>query len=414
MMKLTFFIFFLTFNICAQDDLATAHFHDLVTRYQLGPVKDQSFCYMENDKLIGYRQNKLQRIASLTKLFTTFLASENLDLNQSFRTTFYVSKDWLHIEGSEDPYFEEEKLLLLFKALNELGHHQFKKVTFSEKFHFYDLAMGSYLDITSTESLKRLNHYLNRKNQVEVNQKWKTVIKFALEEGVQLLPDAPSLSADQVFVENNFKGSDEFTAYTHDSKKLYSLLKTMNVQSKNFVSENIFKMASKVKTIDALLLEKEISKDSFMIKNGSGLPILSGVKRMDNLSTCETVLKVMNLLVESMKKHNILLSEILAVNGGLDFGSFRERFKDFPETFQSVLAKTGTLKNTSSLAGILLTSVQRPFAILNHTSRTEAARRFQDHFVAKLFDLIGPSQPLVYQKISIFPWDETPFLNPEN
>jgi D-alanyl-D-alanine carboxypeptidase/D-alanyl-D-alanine-endopeptidase (penicillin-binding protein 4) len=414
MMKLSFLILFLTYNIWAQDDLATTHFQDLVNRYQLGPMKDQSFCYLENNKLIGYRQNKLQRIASLTKLFTTFLASENLDLNKSFRTTFYISKDWLHIEGNEDPYFEEEKLLLLFKALNELGHHHFKKISFSEKFHFYDLAMGSYLKITSTESLKRLKYYLNRKNQFDINEKWKKVIKFAQEEEVHLLPEAPSLSADEVIVENNFKESEEFMTYNHDSKKLFSLLKTMNVQSKNFVSENVFEMASKVKTIDELLLEKEISKDSFLIKNGSGLPILSGVKRIDNLSTCETVLQVLILLVESIRKHNLSLSEVLAVNGGVDFGSFRDRFKDFPETFQSVLAKTGTLKNTSTLAGILLTNVQMPFAILNHTSETQAARRFQDHFVTKLFDLVGPPNPLVYQKISIFPWNETPFLNLEN
>lgn len=409
-MKLTCFILFLTFNVWAQDDLATNHFLELVNRYQLGPLKDQSFCYLDDDKLKGYRQNKLQRIASLTKLFTTLLASENLDLNKKFRTTFYVSKDWLHVEGGEDPYFEEEKLLLLFKALNELGYHHFKRFSFSNKFRFYDLPMGNYRKITPKDSVNRINYYLNRKNKFHVTEKWKKVIDFALEEGVQLLPDAPRLSADQVFVENNFSVTEDFTTYIHDSKKLYSLVKSMNVQSKNFVSENIYQIASSVKNIDVLLLEKEISKDSFIINNGSGLPILSGNKRINNHSTCATLLRVISLLVESLKKHNLLLSEVLAVNGGLDFGSFRERFKDFPETFHSVLAKTGTLKDTSSLAGILLTDVLRPFAILNHTIHTDSARRFQDHFVAKLFDLIGPPLPLVYQKISIFPWDETPFL----
>jgi D-alanyl-D-alanine carboxypeptidase len=142
-----------------------------------------------------------------------------------------------------------------------------------------------------------------------------------------------------------------------------------------------------------------------MIKAGS---------RFDNLSSCETMLKVINLIDKSIKKHDLSLSDILAINGGVDLGSFRERFKEFPETFQSVLAKTGTLKNASTLAGFMLTIEKVPFAILNHTTSTGAARHFQDHFVSKLFDVVGPMVPLIYSKISIFPWDDTAFLVPEN
>jgi D-alanyl-D-alanine carboxypeptidase len=407
-------LFFLSFSAWARGNIINEEFHDLIYRYKIGSLNEQSFCYQKENVVVGSRQNKLQRIASLTKLFTTLIASENLDLKRKFRTTFYVTNDWLHIEGREDPFFEEEKLLLLFRALNDLGYRHFKKVSFTEKFHFYDIALGSYVKITPSHTLKRLQYYLGVKNQEYVKGKWEKVRSFAEEEGINLSVQVPFITAETVFIKKDTPQFQENEIFIHESKPLYSLIKTMNVQSKNYVSENIFSMARGEKSLGKLFVKWGISKDSFKIKNGSGLPIFLGKKRYDNQASCETVLKVISLLRESIKKHQLSLSEVMAVSGGSDFGSFRDRFKTFPETFQSVLAKTGTLKNTSSLAGLLLADEETPFAILNHTPHAEAARHFQDHFVIKLFDMIGAMRPLIYQKISIFPWDETNFLIQEN
>ena len=90
------------------------------------------------------------------------------------------------------------------------------------------------------------------------------------------------------------------------------------------------------------------------------------------------VIKIIALLSESVKKHNLSLSDIVAVNGGEDFGSFRDRFKDYPETHEAVISKTGTLMHSSTLAGVLLINGQVPFAILNHTTNTSNAKKFQD------------------------------------
>jgi len=117
-MKLIFVTTLLfTLNVFSQDNLAIEYFKDLSEQYGISPLNQQSFCYQIEDKIVGHRQNQLQRIASLSKIFTTYLASENLDLRRQFRTKFYLTKSTLHIIGGEDPYFEEEKLLLLFKAL---------------------------------------------------------------------------------------------------------------------------------------------------------------------------------------------------------------------------------------------------------------------------------------------------------
>jgi D-alanyl-D-alanine carboxypeptidase/D-alanyl-D-alanine-endopeptidase (penicillin-binding protein 4) len=414
-MKTFYFLtLFLSFHILAQDDLAVDYFKDLSERYGISPLSQQSFCYQTETRLIGHRQYQLQRIASLSKIFTTYLASENLDLRRQFRTKFYLTKSTLHIIGGEDPYFEEEKLLLLFKALNERGYHHFEKVTFSSEFHFYDLALGRYLKITPSHTRERLRFYLDKKNRSFINKQWSKIRVFAEEEGVKLSDDSPALSAGSVSLNNSLPKDQVSEVFIHDSRPLHLIIKSMNVQSKNYVSENVYSMASRSKSLATLLDEQGISSETYSIQNGSGLPIIKAGSRVDNLSSCETMLKVINLLDKSIKKHDLSLSDILAINGGVDLGSFRERFKEFPETFQSVLAKTGTLKNASSLAGVMLTKEKIPFAILNHTTSTEAARHFQDNFVSKLFDVVGPMEPLIYSKISIFPWDDTAFLVPEN
>ncbi len=415
--KMNFFFFltlFVSLNIFAQDILAIDYFKDLTERYGISPLSQQSFCYQTENRIVGYRQDQLQRIASLSKIFTTYLASENLDLRRQFRTKFYLTNSTLHIIGGEDPYFEEEKLLLLFKALNERGYHHFEKVTFSSGFHFYDLALGRYLQITPSHTKERLRFYLDKKNRSFVKKQWSKIRVFAQEEGIKLSDESPALTAGSVSLSNILPKDQVSEVFTHDSRQLHLLIKSMNVQSKNYVSENIFSMASRSKSLKVLLDEQGISSETYSIQNGSGLPMIKSGSRVDNLSSCETILKVIDLLDKSIKKHDLNLSDILAINGGVDLGSFRDRFKEFPETFQSVLAKTGTLKNASSLAGFMLTREQVPFAILNHTTSTEAARHFQDHFVSKLFDVLGPMGPLIYNKISIFPWDDTAFLIPEN
>lgn len=403
-----FFIF--VFNVFAEEDLAMEYFKDLSNQYKIFPLSEQSFCYKDSEGLKGYRVQSLQRIASISKIFTTYLASENLDLHKRFRTQFLILNDSLHIKGGQDPYFEEEKLFLLFHALNEMGFKHFKKITFDSSFHFYDLPLGRYLKITPSLTRSRLKFYVDKKNLIYIKKKWNDVQKFAEEEGVKLPISLPEITADIVaFVDQDIEGEGAHSL-VHESKPLYQIIKSMNVQSKNFVSENIFTMASKIQSMSNLLSNNGIGTDTYLIKNGSGLPILDTRVREDNLASCETILKLMILLEKSIQKFNLTLSEIMAINGGVDLGSFRNRFKPFPEIFNSVLAKTGTLKNSSTLAGILLAPNDIPFAVLNHTTETDSARLFQDHFVSKLFDLLGPAKPLIYKKISIFPWDETPFL----
>ena len=399
-------------SVFAQTSL-TSEFKTLITRSKIGKVADQSYCFIKDNTLQGYQPAKIQRIASVTKVISTLLASETLDLHMKFRTKVFVGKDSIHIEGGKDPYFEEDKVMLLMKGLNDLGIKSVKKVTFTPDFHFNDLPMEQYEKVTPERTRARLAAYLSG-NTTFLKATWKGIRNFAAEENVLLDELAPVLTAESVTISAENPLLNENPAiYVHDSLPFHELLKSMNVQSKNYVAENVYLLGSAIKPLGAVLTERGIDPKSYLIYTGSGLPVISGQNRVDNLASCATILKVVGALSESLKKHNLKLSDVMAVNGGKDRGSFKERFKDYPETHEAVISKTGTLKQTSTLAGVLLAGNEMPFAILNHTTNAAGARKFQDRFVARMFDYLGPATPMDYIKISIFPWDGSDFLKSE-
>lgn len=384
-------------------------FKTMLPKHGISPISEQTFCYNQTGTVEGYQVDKLQRIASITKLLSTYAASETLDLNKRFETKLHIIGDKLHIEGSRDPYFEEEKMMLLMKALNDLGYKKFKSVTFDKNFLFTDVGLQSHQDITTAHTRLRLATYLNSANVKFLRTQWLTTYNFAKEENVELdKTTTPSIHASTVTLsETNPLAKLSPTVYIHKSKPLHAILKSMNVMSKNLVAQNVYLEANRVKKFETLMTEKGIDKKSYQIYNGNGLPIKTTKTRTDNLASCRMVIKVIALLSESIKKHKLSLSDIVAVNGSQDLGSFRDRFKDYPETHEAVLSKTGTLMHSSTLGGVLLIDGEVPFAILNHTTKVSNAKKFQDSFISRLFFHLGEATPLDYTKISIFPWDGT-------
>lgn len=411
MKNIFFLLVLLSLNCFADAEALKQDFISSLPKYAIAPPAQQAFCYMSNGKVEGYQPQKLQRIASLTKILTTYYASELADLSGSFETKIFIAGDRMHIAGGNDPYFEEDKILLLMQALNNEGYKTFRSVTFDDKFIFTDLGSDTHFQITPALVKSRLATIWGAKSASYVRGLWLSVQKFAKEEGVSLdTSRVPTLLAKSVtFSQVNPLANLAPTVLVHRSLPFHRILKSMNVMSKNHVAENIFRQMSKIKSFDQFMVERGFSTSEFKVLNGSGLPIETG-KRFDNIATCELIMKVSMNLHESIKRQNLELSDIMAVNGGKDLGSFRNRFLRYPETHQAVISKTGTLMHTSSLAGFLQTNELIPFAILNHTSNLANARLFQDHFVSRMFFHLGEPEPLVYDKISIFPWDESEFL----
>lgn len=404
----------LTSGLWAANPALTQDFKSLLTKYKVGLLANQSYCYKDaQGKIDGYQVTKLMPIASVTKLFTTYLASELLDLNKRYTTVFSIQDNNLHISGGLDPYFEEEKILLLMMALNDKGYKSFNKVTFDKKFKFSDAALGQYQVITPADTLAKLKIYFNSQvNKKYVFNKWKAVSVFADEEGVALDAKNPPTMAVKFFeiVDSNPLREPEVN-FVHDSKPLHSLLKSMNVMSKNMVSQYIWEEATSIQSFSDFMRDRGFNPDLLTFYNGSGLPVKNGKIRKDNLAPCTVVLDLVEKLNISLRSHGFEPEDIVAINGGKDNGSFRQRFLKFPNTHHSVISKTGTLAISSALAGILKTDAgEIEFSILNKPSTAQGARDFQDHFVSKMFAQISQAKPIPYEKISIFPWDESDFF----
>ena len=300
--------------------------------------------------------------------------------------------------------------------LNSLGYKTFKTVSFDSHFKFYDIALESHLDITPNHTKLRLASYLNSQSTALVKKKWQIVSKFAKEENISIDKAAvPSLQATKIILSevNPIKDLSP-TVYVHRSKPFHALLKAMNVMSKNFVAQNVYLEASRIKSFSQLMTEQGISSATYKIYTGSGLPIKKANSRIDNLASCRMVTQVIGLLLKSLQKHNLTLSDVVAVNGGKDLGSFRERFMLHPETHQAVISKTGTLMHASTLAGVVLIDDKIPFGILNQTTSVSSAKKFQDAFISRMFHYLGEPTPMDYTKISIFPWDGADFLEVAN
>ena len=107
MKQLLLLISVFSFSAFAQtSESLVLDFKTMLPKSGISPISEQTFCYNQSGVVEGYQVDKLQRIASVTKLLSTFAASETLDLNKRFETKLYISGEKLHIEGSRDPYFE--------------------------------------------------------------------------------------------------------------------------------------------------------------------------------------------------------------------------------------------------------------------------------------------------------------------
>lgn len=404
-------LLFLTSSLYASDSL-NENFARLIRDYRLSPLSEQSYCYEDQGQILGYRTHEKQRIASLTKLLTTLLAVKKMDLHTRFQTRIYITDKRIHIAGGQDPYWEEDKLLLLLKSFNEQGIYEIDELSFDENFIFTDLAFGSHADITPSHTAERLRHLLSAAGKKTVASLWLNVRSFGSEEGINLPATAPRFRAKKIRIAGtNPLENENPQAFEHVSKTMAEILKSMNVMSKNHVAQNIFRRFTQDQDFEAFMLDLGFSSSEFTINNGSGLPTLS-LARQDNEATCSLILRSLVILESEIKNQGHALSDILAVAGSTDLGSFRHRFKKYPWLSSGLMAKTGTLRHTSSLAGYLSLDRLKPFAILNHTTDAQGARDFQEEFVASLFNELGNPVSIPYEKISIFPWDGENFLRP--
>lgn len=377
----------------------------------LGPLAEQAFCYEDDNGVKGdYRGQHLQRLASVTKLFTTLIALENISIDKTWTTEFWLKGDRLHIKGGLDPWFEEEKIFGLIADLQKLGVKKISQLSFDSQFVFTDTALSRHTLPSSAMTLEALKRYFNASGKLSpvALQRLKAVKDFQKEEHLSIpLPTSgivtPLLTHS---AQNPLQGQVGVKVLKHQSKPLPVILKAMNAMSKNMVSHLLFEQAGKVRALKDVLLKYKIQPAEYKFHNGSGLPVIQGESRVDNLATCFAILKLLSALEKRALELQVPLDELIAV--GSDLGSFKDRFLTDLPLKDAVMAKTGTLKHSSSLAGWIEAPTPVKFAILNHTSATMPARNWQDSFLSRWMN--GQALSRGYVRVNIYPV-EGPFFN---
>jgi D-alanyl-D-alanine carboxypeptidase len=143
------------------------------------------------------------------------------------------------------------------------------------------------------------------------------------------------------------------------SVELHRILKEMNRNSNNFAADKLFERLSRIQKIsDYLTQTLHIDEKEFNFVNGSGYPeIIQGTK-VYNSATCNTVLKVNKRLYQVAAEQNLGLRYILPVAGldaDADGDSTVTNIYSSNLTTGSLVAKTGTISQSVSLAGAVLT-----------------------------------------------------------
>lgn len=323
----------------------------------------QSFCFKSDGRKTVGRNTKLKvRPASVSKLYTSLWALETLGANYQYQTKFIIKDDTLFIQGSKDPFFVSENLLVVMGELEKFGN--FKRVVFDKNFYFnwssdhnkikssLNKVLNSDLwDSYLNQLLSSLDIYIKDYNLSYVTPNFFEV------KSIEYNTSSKPLAYDKVF--------------THLSSPLFMHLKQVNIYSNNFYSDHIFDQLGGQTAFHKYIYQKfSINSDDTYFYTGSGLG--------ENRTTCSTTLKVLQALKKFASKNNLKLSDIVSVAGS-DKGTLENRFKN--EMANTVIAKTGTLRHTSTLAGYVGKNQNKLFAVFNHTYESKKARELQNEFV---------------------------------
>jgi len=357
---------------------------------------EQSYCFInpETNKVEGLNVDLKIRLASVSKLVTSLWAVDVLGGDHRFNTKLYIHGKDLHIAGSWDPFFGDEKAFYLLSQLNELGFTEFDNITFDKNLIVYPGAQthsDEYPLLNKDIIKKYLSQYFNTQNWSGIyKEEYKRIA--SLSKKGKFLPMVSFSAKNISFVENNpLIEQTETRELTLTSPPLHKYIKEINIKSNNYASHTLFRFLGGEKELTKYLSEKHNVVDGEThFYTGSGLPsVLNGVRR-DNYSNCQTMLDLISELKNSAISNQLELEDLVAVPGS-DAGTFRNRIIS-SEIKNAVVAKTGTLMHTSTLAGAMNTQKGYSFfGVFNQTSNILAAKNVQNNMVISIMkDLGGP------------------------
>lgn len=359
-----------------------------------------SHCNMDQNmsQIKGTNVNIKYPIASVSKLFTSLLATTTFNLDTTFYTQVYATPVIdpkkptdksifdVHIAGSADPYFNRYKLHMIISRLNEAGVKKIRNLSFDENVKYlHDTdAYNGFSIITGSRTVKLKDGTRKRvptrtvirptilkadlsfpsKELVEAQLKEQSAILAAYPRTYALAKSAgfdlyknPRFSV----VKTSFKASKDFTPAA-DAVKIYvssqdlrNMIKAMNWNSNNFSSNRILVASGGLERLNALYYQTfNVSTSEFSFVNGSGQNHdLNGGGRLYNEASCSVVLRTIRALKSAAEKQNQKIENLVAVMGTDKGSTVGGAAYTKPQTKGMVAAKTGTVGTNVTLGGVI-------------------------------------------------------------
>jgi serine-type D-Ala-D-Ala carboxypeptidase/endopeptidase (penicillin-binding protein 4) len=328
----------------------------LKTLGQQGMVSSNQGLWLQTDEalLVDRQGEQLQTPASLTKVATTLAALKTWGPAHQFKTVLWttgavrdgVLKGDLHVQGDGDPLVVTDEAIALAAQLNTLGIRKIAGQLIVSGAFVYNFETNLQ---TAGEQLKATWGSGSPKSRVVV-------------EGAVVGQATPEKPEGQPLA-------------SHASLPLAAVLKMMNVYSNNRIAEALTERLGGPVVLQKIALETgRIATQEIVLKNGSGLG-------QDNKLSPRAVVGLFQAVQAELGQHQLSLGDVFPVMGQ-DRGTVKER-----KMPTATIVKTGTLWNTSGLAGVLQTQRYGTvwFAVMNNGNDfTDGFRKEQDGFLKRL------------------------------
>lgn len=332
----------------------------------------KSKCYLMDgagNVVEGVNVDKRYEIASVSKIMTAYWAIKRLGPSFRYRTKVHITPvDTdivnVHLEGGHDPYFGREQMQFLFTELKRIGLKRINEFTFDENFVFFpnprnSLAAQGHFG-TEDPTFPRNIHNVKTVMSDLFQGYEATTARAESIENIQL-PGRFKIPVNTVdgLESQNFTKSSETQTYVLKSVSLARILKEMNRNSNNHVSNRIFEALGGAESFAQFILEDlGLEEKDIRFLNGSG-------DRFDypngrfayNEATCSAVIQVVVALKNHLSELNHELADVMAV-AGVDAPGERSTTSGLYSselTEGALIGKTGTVNPSVSLAGMAST-----------------------------------------------------------
>ena len=370
----------LTLSFTSNNTQIITHWNDLLEQTNFDQNK-QSFCIEENGKIFGKNIDLKIKPASVTKLYTTLWSLDELGKDFRFQTKLIVKNNNLYIIGGSDPFFVTENLFILMNQLAINGYNSFDKVYFSEDFFL------NWSESKEQISSLIMNTFNTSRWSSSTLNAFNTMNKFIVRNNLGNEITLPFFSIKKVIPVQNIRMMSADYSFFFKSSPIWQHLKQVNMYSNNFYTDKIFDfLGGSERFTDYIYKKISATTSDVYLYTGSGLG--------NNYTTCRTTINMLNALEEVLESQGLKYEDVIAIPGA-DNGTLINRFTEKNYT-RALAAKTGTLRDTSTLAGYLFSKDSIKFGVFNSTSNKQLARKLQDKIIKKSIDNYTNVQQINY------------------